>query len=124
MRRVFAHAERKLGPEQLEAPGAVPPRVLKGVLEEGSFCEDEVMAEYLGGVLASSRSEVSVDDRGTALLAVISGLSTYQLRTHYTMYTTARQQLVGRDINLANATERKRQAAISCRTTSSVLPSR
>src|SRR2546430_14920034 len=63
LQRVLAHADRKLGPDAEGRSGAVPPRVLKGVLEEGSYWDDELGAEYIGGVLASSRTEAPRDDR-------------------------------------------------------------
>jgi hypothetical protein len=100
--RVFEKAGEKIGPEGLETPGSVPPKVLKGVLEEASFCEDELAAEYLGGVLASSRTHEGRDDRAVSLLALVSRLSTYQLRTHYVMYATAQEQLAAEpEVNLA-----------------------
>jgi hypothetical protein len=94
VQRVFRKAEGKLGPEGLDRPGAVPPRVLKEILGEGAFCDDELGAEYLGGVLAASKSEVPRDDRGAALASLVGRLSTYQLRTHYVMYAVARSWFV------------------------------
>jgi hypothetical protein len=47
--RVFRNATDRLG-ERLNEPGAVPPKVLKGILDAGSFCDDELTAQYLGGV--------------------------------------------------------------------------
>jgi hypothetical protein len=85
VRRVFQKARDKLGSE-LERPGAIPPRVLSAILEQGQFAEDDLMAEYLGGVLASSRSRVDRDDRAVDAAATISRLSTYALRTHYVLY--------------------------------------
>ena len=41
MRRVFETAERKVGPEELNRPGVVPPKVLKEILEQGEFSDDE-----------------------------------------------------------------------------------
>lgn len=83
--RILSNAIRKLG-DEIEKPGEVPPRVLRGILNEGAFCENEIAAEYLGGVLASSRGESTRDDRGVVLNALISRLSVYQLRTHYVIY--------------------------------------
>ena len=107
--RVFAKAERKLGPEALETEGVVPPRVLKGILEEGQFCENELGAEYLGGVLASSRTSDGRDDRGASLVALVGRLSTYQLRAHYIMYMQARRAFVGKDISLGEQDVRCRE---------------
>jgi hypothetical protein len=74
--RVFGHAARKLGPAALETEGAVPPRVLKGILEEGQFADGELAAEYLGGVLASARTAQGRDDRGALLVGLVGRLST------------------------------------------------
>lgn len=93
--RIFLKAQQKLGP-RLEEPGGVPPRVLKGILQEGAFCEDELAAEYFGGVLASSRSSNLRDDRGAAMIGQVSRLSTYQLRTHYLVYKAIRELFLGR----------------------------
>ena len=70
------------------------------------------MAEYLGGVLASSRTEMGRDDRAATYSALISRLSTYQLRLHYALYESARQALSGRPISLAISAERARQARL------------
>lgn len=83
--RIFQVASQRLG-NQIDSPGSVPPRVLKGILDEGSFCEDEVGAEYFGGVLASARSGTSRDDRGAGFIALIGRLSTYQIRGHFLLY--------------------------------------
>lgn len=94
---IFIIAQRKLG-NKIENEGAVPPKVLKGILEEGYFCDDFIAAEYLGGVLASSRSGISRDDRGAVLIALLSRLSTYQIRTHYVLYHLIKTTYDGTDI--------------------------
>jgi hypothetical protein len=88
--RIFSKAEKKLG-DRIETPGEVPPRVLKEILNEGSYCDDELAAEYFGGVLASSRTGTSRDDRGARIAKVLDGLSTYQIRAHYLIYGSVRQ---------------------------------
>jgi hypothetical protein len=92
--RVFENAARKLG-GKIDQPGAVPPKVLKGILEEAPFCDDELGAEYFGGVLASSRTGVDRDDRGATFLALIGRLSTYQIRSHFFFYTLIRSLYAG-----------------------------
>lgn len=87
--RIFQKAEKKLG-AKIEQPGEVPPRVLKAVLDEGSFCDDELAAEYFGGVLASSRTDLGRDDRGARIAKILDGLSSYQIRTHYLIYGTVK----------------------------------
>jgi hypothetical protein len=110
LQRVFEKADRKLGPDPHGRAGAVPPRVLKGILEEGSYWDDELGAEYLGGVLASSRTEAPRDDRAASLVALVGRLSTYALRLHYAMYAGARPSLIGSDCRLGLQHERARGA--------------
>ncbi len=95
---IFAIAQKKLG-SKIEENGAVPPKVLKGILDEGSFCDDHISAEYFGGVLASSRSGVSRDDRGAVLISLLSRLSTYQIRTHYIFYHFIKRTFDGTNID-------------------------
>ncbi len=86
LRRIFEHAAQRSN-AQNKVNGQVPPRVLKNILSEGYFCEDELQASYLGGVLASSKGPVPRDDRAVAFCSLISSLSSYQLRTHFILYT-------------------------------------
>lgn len=87
---IFRKAVKKLGP-RIDAPGAVPARVLKQVWDEGRFIEDELSAEYYGGILAASRTGTSRDDRALTYLALVKNLSTYQIRTHYIVYRVLRE---------------------------------
>ena len=85
--KIFSNAEKKLG-KKLDRPGQVPPKVLKTIINEGSYADDVVAVEYFGGVLASARTEVGRDDRGSRLSKMIDNLSTYQIRSHYLIYST------------------------------------
>jgi hypothetical protein len=87
--RVFQNATKKLG-KRIDKPGEVPPKILKSIVDDGSYSNDELAVEYLGGILASSRSEQGRDDRGARMSKMVDSLSTYQLRTHYLIYSTVR----------------------------------
>ncbi len=65
---IFNRAMRKLG-NKIDTPGSVSPRVLKHVWDEGRFVEDELAAEYFGGLMASARSPDGKDDRVLSLRA-------------------------------------------------------
>lgn len=91
--RILENADRKLG-SRADEPGAVPPRIGSRILEEGSYCDDAVMVEYLGGVLASARSEVGRDDRGARWVSLVTALSAYEIRLHYILYGAAQQALL------------------------------
>ncbi|MDD5097437.1 MAG: hypothetical protein PHU59_02975 [Candidatus Omnitrophica bacterium] len=109
--RIFNRAAKLLG-NKLEQPGVVNPRILKHIINEGAFCEDELSAEYFGGVLASSRTEVSRDDRGLTIISTLSSLSTYQVRTHYILYYIVRKLFKGIDIELGIANKRRKEMKI------------
>lgn len=100
--KIFKNAEEKLG-DKINNKGRVPPKVLKGVLEDGAWCEEDLQIEYFGGVLASSRSSISRDDRGAYFVSLISRLSTYQLRTHYLIYQSFKTQFNGLKMNVAHS---------------------
>lgn len=95
LRRIFSNAEAKLG-ESLNDEGAVPPRVLGHLLGEGSYASDGVAVEYFGGILASSRSGMSCDDRGAEMISLVSRLSAYALRGHYIVYAALRRAIGAR----------------------------
>lgn len=88
--RIGKNAEAKLG-SAIDEEGQVPPRVAAKVMEEGSWCDGPVMAEYFGGILAASRSLDPLDDRGSVWAALVSRLSTYDVYLHYLFYEAFRR---------------------------------
>ncbi len=102
---IFKNAEKKLG-DKINEDGKVPPKVLKGILEDGAWCEEELQIEYFGGVLASSRSGVSRDDRGAYFVSLTTRLSTYQLRTHYLVYQSIKASFNGEELNIGDSKDR------------------
>lgn len=101
---IFQKAARKLG-ERINDGSSVNPRVLKHVVDEGRFCEDDLTSEYYGGILASSRSRIGRDDRGVTLLALIKDLSVYQLRFHFVIYLTVNRLFKGQSFNLGDGND-------------------
>lgn len=105
-RRRRANAERtvrkmvkKLG-ERVEGPGEIPPRVVKAALEDGSWCDAEIMSEYFGGILAASATTDRRSDRGTSWAALVSGLASYDVHMHYLVYDAFRRLYLGEDLQL------------------------
>ncbi len=109
VKRIFLKASAFLGDTPPE--GQVPPRVLRDVLDDGSYRDDELTASYYGGILASSRSGISRDDRGAAFTALVGRLTTYQLRAHYILYRTINQLYSDTNRNLQDSGPRS-----ACRT--------
>jgi hypothetical protein len=91
--RIISSAAAKSG-RALDDPGTVPPRLLGLLLDEGSWCEDEVMAEYWAGILAAARTRDGRDDRGATWAKLVSRLSSFQVRTHYLLYCEMRRAVL------------------------------
>lgn len=70
--------------------GYSAPRLAAATFEAAQYADDEVVTEYLSGVLASSRAPDGGDDSGLPWSAVIARLSTLQIRLHYVLYSNAR----------------------------------
>lgn len=82
--RIVRRAEIRSGGASDNA--TVHPRVAHTILEDGSYSDDELMAEYYGGVLAASRTPGGRDDRAVSWSSLIAGLSAIQVRAHYLLY--------------------------------------
>lgn len=81
--------------------GSINPRLVRSLLDEGSYCDDELMAEYFGGLLAAGRSPSGRDDRAVSWSALVNSMSTLQLRAHFIFYREWSYALHGRpDINI------------------------
>lgn len=69
-------------------------RVARDVLWNGSVTDDEVCAEYFGGLLAASRSADGKDDSSIIYVDCIKALSSKQLHLHYVIYSSLEALLV------------------------------
>jgi hypothetical protein len=108
LNRIGRIAQAKLGSE-IDDRGQVPPRVLLRVMEEGSWCDGPVMAEYFGGILAASRSADGTSDRGASWAGLVSRLSTLDVHLHYLAYDAFRRTHLDRsDLNLGLSVDRDR----------------
>lgn len=85
----------------------VHPRVAHRLLDEGSYCDDELMADDLGGMLAGSRTPNGRDDRAVAWSELVTSLSAVQIKAHYLLYSAWTRLLHGRhNLNLGISTGR------------------
>jgi len=83
--RILEKAGRRVEAKSNERD-AVHPRVAHEILDEGSWCDDELMQEYLAGLLIASRSERGINDDGAYLTAVVARLPALQVRMHNAFY--------------------------------------
>jgi len=83
-----------------EGAGPVPPRVAYRAVEEAVLTDDELVVDYLSGVLAGSRSPTGRDDRGVVWTELIARMSALQLRCHFMIYRSFVEALHGTDVNL------------------------
>lgn len=107
IKNIFNHSIKLLG-DKIETKGNVSPRILKEIINEGAYCDDEIVTEYFGGVLASSRSGIERDDRGLTMTSIIKSMSTYQLRAHYIFYSLIKNFYNGCSLNLGHFDDRRK----------------
>lgn len=72
-------------------------RAARDVLWSGAICEDEVCAEYFGGLLAAARSIDGKDDAVVNYVDTIKAMSAKQLELHYVIYKAWQELLVKSD---------------------------
>jgi hypothetical protein len=103
--RVVQKANEK---SKAQADNAAPQlRAAVAILHEAMVAEDEVVADYLGGVLASARSDGG--DDAVAWTALIARMSSRELRTHYKLYAAIRLAALGHtEINVLDSPGREK----------------
>jgi hypothetical protein len=94
MGRIGRNATEKADGKPVEAPD----RVLHKALLEGAFADDEVVADYIGGVLAASDHS----DDASPIIALIGRLSSAQLRLHFLVYRELRRLMLGTQTNIGS----------------------
>jgi hypothetical protein len=105
--RILKVAERKTRGDT--GGGIVHPRVAHEILDDGSYCDDELMAEYYGGILAAGRTHSGRDDRAITWSGLISSMSSIQIRAHYLLYREWAARLHGiADLNLGDGNQRSK----------------
>jgi hypothetical protein len=70
----------------LDETAMVNLRVARLVLADGSYCDDALMASYLGGLLAGSRTPQGRDERAVSWSKLVTSLSALHIRAHYLLY--------------------------------------
>jgi hypothetical protein len=80
----------------LEEAGSIHPRVAHRLIEEGSYLNDDVMQEYVAGLLISDRRpRHKASDRAAYFINLIARLTASQVQIHHAVYAslagTARQ---------------------------------
>ena len=86
-------------------------RVARDVIWNGAVTDDEVCAEYFGGILAASRSEDGKDDSALIYVDCIKALSSEQLHLHFSIYNSLHNLLIadGAAIHPGNHNELSRK---------------
>ena len=69
-------------------------RVARDVIWNGAVTDDEVCAEYFGGLLAASRSMDGKDDSALIYVDCIKALSSKQLHLHFVIYNSIQSLLL------------------------------
>jgi hypothetical protein len=97
---ILDQAAKMIDEKKLDTSGDVPPRILKEVLFEGAFTEDDLTSNYFAGILASSRTSKENDDRAVSMAKLISMMSSVELRLHYIAYSVLYKLLHDKRIDI------------------------
>lgn len=86
----------------IENPGFANPRVAAQVFESASYADDEFVAEYLSGVLASSRNPSGSSDLGLNWSSLVARLPALTLRLHFMLYDAVRRGALHCSVDTVN----------------------
>jgi hypothetical protein len=103
IQNILSKAAKKLG-DKINQSGHIGPRLLKDLMFEGAFCENDVEAEYRAGILASSKLSPEDKDLGIPFVALINRLSPLHLLAHYILYSCVKTVLNNSNIKAASGT--------------------
>ncbi|TDP89794.1 hypothetical protein EDF62_3091 [Leucobacter luti] len=90
-------ARRAMEKTNLDDDHAIPPRVAAEVFDKAQWAENEFLAEYLSGVLASARTKAGTNDAGVPWTALVGRLSSDQLALHWSVYAGFQHRFQGTD---------------------------
>lgn len=87
-------------------------RAARDVMWNGAITEDEVCAEYFGGMLAAARSEDGKDDGVVHYVDTVKAMSARQLELHYIIYKSWQTMLIAgnKSLNIAQSEELYRES--------------
>lgn len=77
---ITARAEERLNNADAPANVHAHPRLVSGILEEGSWIEDPIVQDLWGGLLSSSCTENGDDDSNLVFINLLSELTKLQAR--------------------------------------------
>lgn len=92
----------------IDDPQLVNVRAFREIINEGKMIEDELFAEYFGGLLASSRSPDGKDDRAVYYINMIKSLSIYQIKIHFLTYSKLFEEIKENFLDIRSLKERKK----------------
>jgi hypothetical protein len=100
--RVANRADERLASIEESDRKDVPTRVAMRIFDEAAYCDDEdqVVVDYLGGLLASSRQLGRNSDLANSYAALISRLAIDHLRVHFVVYKCMHELYRGDNFNV------------------------
>jgi hypothetical protein len=101
VQRVVAGADRR------NPTGSIPLRLAAAVYEAASVSDEEVVSEYLSGILASSRTAEGENDSGLPWSALVARLPVNALRAHYLLYSTVHHAKRQTGLNLGQMLQQR-----------------
>lgn len=97
---IIGKTEKNLKNKKELNDSGIDPLLIKSLIDYGSFCEDDLVQEYLAGLLTTSRIGLNNDNRAYSYSKLLETLSVYQIRSHYIIYTIFHKLFLDMNINL------------------------
>ncbi len=97
-KRIFERADKKISFHNIPTENRVSDSIVHQLAYDWIYNEEEIFAEYYGGVLASSKQ--GQNDLGKSIGHTINRLSAYALRFHFIIYNVMRNTFLGKNINI------------------------
>lgn len=101
-KRIFEWADKKISFHNIPTENRVSDSIIHQLAHDWIYNEEEIFAEYYGGVLASSKE--NKNDLGKSIGQTISRLPAHALRFHFIIYNAMRNTFLGKDINIGDET--------------------
>ncbi len=101
LQKIVEKAQAKIEHQKISITGNVSPRMLKEVIEESSWANDDTLQEMWAGLIAESASHAQSNDDTVAYIAELKGMTAFQARLLNAVYSDPRCCSIQAPINLS-----------------------
>jgi len=105
---ILKKAATRIDKSKSDNSGSVDPLMVKDIVDYGSYIEDDLIQDYLAGLLICSKTTSDEDNSHISYAKALENMSRYQVRLHYLLYSVFRKLYLNLDINIGLEENRKK----------------